>query len=133
MRQDLEQEISVTLARFDKAVKESCTRRHSADPNEPPPPPREPETGLLDLSDRITAEIEGEDPPDGVYIRVFSSTMFVVLLFLFSCSIYVVMPAFTLITFTLRTRKMAVGGRRLFCVHMIGIVCTFAAAFASTQ
>lgn len=68
MRQDLEQEISVTLARFDKAVKESCTRRQAADQNEPPQR-QEPEIERgLDLADRITAEIGGEGPPAGVYM-----------------------------------------------------------------
>lgn len=63
MRKDLGQKVSVTLARFDKAVKESCTRRRS-DPNEPQQQESERE---LDLADRITAELEGRKPPAGVY------------------------------------------------------------------
>lgn len=87
MRQDLEQKVSVTLARFDKAVKESCTRRHS-DPKEPQqqePPERE-----VDLVERVTAETEeGSKPPAGmhsctIYMTPASDLMSCRLLLLFS-------------------------------------------------
>lgn len=67
MKKDLEEKVAVTLNRFDKAVKQSSTRRLS-DPNVPQQ--HYPERRELDLAERITAEAEG-GAPEGTSTRRF--------------------------------------------------------------
>lgn len=67
MKKDLAEKVAVTLARFDKAVKQSSTRRRS-DPTVQQPQQSEPESETaserreLDLAERIVAQADGGTP-----------------------------------------------------------------------